>query len=291
MSGIDDVISAFDVYRYKYFKIPLVTKWLIDELRYRDGYVRVSFDLGNTFTTINVSGGVIDIDGFSYYLDFLAEVLRSERVYILRNGKYGDVAFFRDGTYYKLYPIAMYGAPTIEISGIKMHRIVGTTPWEDASKKIHGLGVEKGSKVLDICTGLGYTAIHSLYRGGKVVTIEKDRNVLDIAKYNPWSQKLGDIPILLGDAYVLLDDLPRGFFDIVVHDPPRMARAGELYSLDFYKKIYKVLNNRGRLYHYVGNPGYKGGKDIIKGVARRLKSAGFRVRIVRDMMSIYAFKI
>lgn len=112
----------------------------------------------------------------------------------------------------------------------------------------------------------GYTAIHSLYKGGEVVTIEKDRNVLDIGKYNPWSQKLVDIPILLGDAYELLDELPRGFSDIVIHDPPRMARAGESYSLDFYRKIYRVLYSGGRLYHYVGSPGYKHGKDIVKGL-------------------------
>jgi len=291
MRVVEDIASSFGRYLYQCFDIPVATKWLVDDLRYREGSVKVSLDLGRSFTYVNVSNGILSIDSFTYDLNILNEEFRYDRIYIFREGKYGVLAFFRDDKYYKLYPVAMYGAPTIEISGIKMHRVVDVTPWEDASQKIDLVGVKEGHKVLDICTGLGYTAIHSLNRGAEVLTIEKDRNVLDLAKYNPWSRELSNIPIVLGDAYELIGDMPRNFFDIVIHDPPRMARAGELYSLEFYEKIYHTLRSGGRLYHYVGSPGHKRGKDIIKGVARRLKDAGFRVKVVRDLLGIYAFKI
>lgn len=72
----EDIISTFDIYRYQCFNIPLVTKWLVDDLRYRSRYVKASFDLGRTFTNVDVSIGLLDIDGFNYYLDFLADELR-----------------------------------------------------------------------------------------------------------------------------------------------------------------------------------------------------------------------
>ncbi len=291
MRVVEDIASSFDRYLYQYFEIPVVTKWLLDDLRYREGTVKISLDLGRSFTYVDVSEGVLKIDKFTYDLNVLIDDFRYDRIYILREGRYGDLAFFRDDIYYKLYPVAMYEAPTIEISGIKMHRVVEVTPWEDAGQKVELVNVREGHKVLDVCTGLGYTAIHSLNRGAEVLTIEKDRNVLDLAKYNPWSRELSEIPILLGDAYELVGDLPRNFFDIVIHDPPRMARAGELYSLDFYRMLYRVIRPGGRLYHYVGNPGHRRGKDIVKGVARRLKNAGFKVEIVRGLLGIYAFKI
>lgn len=291
MRAVEDIASSFDKYLYQYFDIPVVTKWLVDDLIYREGSIKASLDLGKSFIYVNISNGILSIDNFAYDLKALADELRYDRIYIFKEGKYGDLAFFRNGIYYKLYPVAMYEAPTIEVSGIKMHRVVDVTPWEDAGQKVELVGVREGHKVLDICTGLGYTAIHSLNRGAEVLTIEKDRNVLDLAKYNPWSSELSNIPILLGDAYDLVGDLPRNFFDIVIHDPPRMARAGELYSLDFYSKLYRVIRPGGRMYHYVGSPGHKRGKNIIKGVARRLKNAGFKVEIVRDMQGIYAFKI
>ena len=71
-----------------------------------------------------------------------------------------------------------------------------------------------------------------------VVTIELDEAMVEIQRANPWSERLfepgpdqGEIRRLLGDATVLLPQLPAACFDFVIHDPPANALAGELYSL------------------------------------------------------------
>jgi len=83
--------------------------------------------------------------------------------------------------FYKLIPTSTW--PTLEISGIHMHRIKDVDPKTDTELKIKSLGKIYG-KILDICTGLGYTAILAARKKSveKVVTIEKDENVIKIAK-------------------------------------------------------------------------------------------------------------
>lgn len=39
-----------------------------------------------------------------------------------------------------------------------------------------------------------------------------------------------------------------------MHNPPRFSIAGELYGLDFYRALYRVLRRDGKLFHYTGEP-------------------------------------
>lgn len=171
------------------------------------------------------------------------------------------------------------GGITLEIDGVRMHQTARKTPLQDASDKAAALGVRKGSIVLDVCTGLGYSAIACTKAGAeKVCTIEKDESVLEIAKQNPFSKELFSNPkieIINNDAVEALPDFPDGFFDCILHDPPRLSHAGELYSLEFYKQLYRILKKGGRLFHYTGTPGAARGKNIPKGVKQRLMEAGF----------------
>jgi len=183
--------------------------------------------------------------------------------------------FFRDGKFYKLLP----ELGTIEINGVKMHQTVRRTPQEDAENKVKTLGVRKDENVLDVCTGLGYSAIAAAEKGARVTTIEVDENVLELAKQNPFSKKLFENPrikIIVGDALQEIKAFDDSHFDAVLHDPPRFSFAGELYSLAFYRELFRVLKKGGRLFHYTGKPGEKRGKGIRAGVARRLAEAGFK---------------
>jgi uncharacterized protein len=74
-----------------------------------------------------------------------------------------------------------------------------------------------------------------------------------------------------------VDAIPSGFFDWVIHDPPRLTHAGNLYSEEFYAKLYGAMTGGGRLFHYTGEPRSRyRGVDLQKGVRRRLRAAGFR---------------
>jgi len=170
-------------------------------------------------------------------------------------------------------------APTLEISGIRMHVTKEMTPMEDTKRKLESIAPVRGF-VLDTCMGLGYTAILASKTADFVITCEKDENVIEIAHHNPWSMELFNnkkISILKTDIFEEIKVFKASMFDAIIHDPPRLSTASELYSLDFYKQLFRVLKNNGRLYHYTGSPGSKNRKINLSGsVGKRLKIAGFR---------------
>ncbi|RLF04998.1 MAG: methyltransferase [Thermoprotei archaeon] len=198
-----------------------------------------------------------------------------------------------DEHFYRLRRVADNTAPTLEIDGIHMHKIEGITPWDDAKKKVSLAKVRKGNEVLDTCMGLGYTAIHSALRGARVLTVEVDPNVIELASYNPWSWKLEElhVKVVQGDICEVIREIEDESFDRIIHDPPRFsAKTGHLYGRDLYSNFYRVLKDNGILFHYVGSPGRVRGLDLARGVAKRLEDMGFDVRILRKETAVLAFK-
>jgi len=247
----------------------------------RGGGGRAVVNLGRGEVDIAVEGGSLLLGSLRLRASELRSVVEKEdAVFFFDYEGLGiKVAFYREGRYYKLRCLGEGLAPTLEISGIHMHNIVGTDPWSDARRKVKLVSPGRGDLVLDVCTGLGYTAINAVECGAEVVSIEKDPAVLEIAEYNPWSWGLSNprVTLLLGDAFEVVADLPEDLFDAAIHDPPRFSLAGELYSLEFYRRLRKVLKRGARLFHYTGWPGKHRGLNIQAGVARRLRAAGFRV--------------
>lgn len=169
------------------------------------------------------------------------------------------------------------GAPTMLLGGFYMHRVKGTDPWADTEAKIAAAAPVRGL-VLDTTMGLGYTAIAAARTASHVVTIELDPAVVEIAALNPWSEALFSDPKIercLGDAAEVVPSLADSAFDHVIHDPPTMSLAGQLYSGDFYGELLRVLRPGGRLFHYIGRPDSGYGARTGTGVVRRLRQAGF----------------
>jgi predicted methyltransferase len=193
------------------------------------------------------------------------------------------------GGFYKLVPTT--GAPTIEISGVRMHRTKDVTPWQDTEAKLATIRPVVG-RVLDTTTGLGYTAILAARTAEHVLTIERDPGVVAIAAENPWSRELFESPRIerrIGDAAEVVPTLPAASFDRVVHDPPTIALAGELYGLAFYEELLRVLRPGGRLFHYTGTPGRARGLDLPARVAARLRKVGFdHVRLRPEALGVSA---
>ncbi len=183
---------------------------------------------------------------------------------------------------------------TIEIDGVRMHQTAHKTPRQDAAEKVVALQPKDGLVVLDICTGLGYSALSAARRGCWVTTVEKDSRVLDLAKTNKDSEGLFDHPrirLVNQDALLFVPTLADGSFDLILHDPPRFSMAGELYSEAFYRALFRVLKAGGRLFHYTGTPGSLSGKNIPRGVKARLQAVGFEQLVWReDLMGFLAKK-
>jgi uncharacterized protein len=185
------------------------------------------------------------------------------------------------------------GAPTLLIAGFPMHRIKGTDPHRDTLSKIKCIRPVRG-RVLDTTTGLGYTAIEASHEASEVITVELDPTVLEIARFNPWSRGLFEnqnIQQLIGDSREVVEEFPDHHFSRIVHDPPTHSLAGDLYSGDMYRQLYRVLVRGGRLFHYTGDLESGLGSGVVKGVVRRLQDAGFsQVRPSPQAFGVIAYK-
>lgn len=166
--------------------------------------------------------------------------------------------------------------PTTLVSGLTMHRIKHTDPRADTIQKIKA--TRPRGRVLDTALGLGYTAIEAARAASEVVTVEIDPAAIEITRQNPWSRELfewDNIEIIVGDIIEEIERFDDASFDRIIHDPPALRLAGDLYALDFYRQLRRVLKPRGRLFHYIGDPSGRTGKALTNGVIRRLHEAGF----------------
>lgn len=229
-----------------------------------NGETSVSLDLGLTKSAVKAG---------EFGLSLLKKIAADpENVYFEDGGEWFKAMIKSEHGTYKLRPTKPGKAPTHVISGIRMH-VLTDDPVTNAERIVSTLGIKKGERVLDICTGMGYTAIAARKAGAYVTTVEIDEDVLELAKINPWSRGLfGEgIELLRGDAAEIVPTV--GKFDAIVHDPPRFALAPQLYSLEFYKEL---VRHAPRMAHYTGNPGAKSGKSFLKGVIERLREAGWK---------------
>jgi predicted methyltransferase len=246
--------------------------------------VEISPDLSMTTVAVAIeAGGVSFPSGEMLRWGAILEINASQsNCFLIEDGKLHKILAFSELTnrVYSLMPTRH--APTMLISGIPMHRIKGTDPYRDTLQKIKTIKPAIG-QVLDTATGLGYTAIEAAKTADHVVTIELDPVVLEIARFNPWSRALFDNPRIsqrIGDSYDVVKEFDDQTFTRIVHDPPALALAGDLYARDFYGELYRVMRGGGKLFHYVGDPASKSGRNTTRGVIRRLQESGFS-RVVR----------
>ncbi len=259
-----------------------------------------SLDLGLTTRDLTLTAaGVTLPDGATLTWESIERIHDAPRdtlaapCFRLEQGIPHQLHTFSETTQRPLSLVATRGAPTLLLAGFTMHRIKDTDPQRDTQAKLRSIAPVVG-RVLDTTTGLGYTAIAAAHRAAEVLTVECDPAVLWLARHNPWSRRLFEytnITRRLGDASVLIEECADRSFTRIIHDPPALSLAGELYAAAFYRHLYRVLRAGGRLFHYVGNPRSSLGQRVTKGVRGRLAAAGFqRVRPRPDAFGVVAYK-
>jgi predicted methyltransferase len=241
--------------------------------------VTVSPDLNLTTVEVAIGAeGVLFPGGERLTWEDAKKISRSENsCFVLKDTVLEKIRVFSEETnrLYSLMPTER--APTLLISGVPMHRIKDTDPHADTLNKIKTIAPIHG-RALDTATGLGYTAIEAAKSAEQVITLERDVTVLEIARLNPWSRALFEnarIAQMLGDSFEIVPTLERESFTRIVHDPPRFSLAGDLYSEEFYRQLYRVLKRGGRIFHYIGDLESKSGRNIARGVMERLGRAAF----------------
>jgi predicted methyltransferase len=249
-----------------------------------DAAVETSLNLGLTIVDVALeSEGARLPDGQLLAWQHLEDISGSERgCFIIEDGEPRKVQVFSEASnrLYSLMPTE--GAPTMLVSGIPMHRFKGIDPHRDTLCKIKAVAPVVG-QVLDTATGLGYTAIEAAKTAERVTTVEIEPAALEVARLNPWSQALFDndrITQVVGDVYDEIEMFKDEAFDRIIHDPPAFNLAGDLYSGAFYQELFRVLQRKGCLFHYIGDLESKSGRVVSRGAVRRLQEAGFK-RVVR----------
>ena len=273
---------------------PNVARAILRARKGRQSRVTASLDLNRSRAVVRLEGSKVTLpDSTELSVKQLQSLARRRsRVFVVRDGELVPVER-RGRFYYKL--MATDSAPTLEISGVKMHRTEGCCPYAQAEEIVRTV-VRPGDRVLDTCGGLGYTAIWAARLGAeRVLSVEYDLDVLEIARLNPWSEEFlfdSRIDVMAEDVTEFLATQPAGSFEAAVHDPPHISRAGELYGRDFYFELSRVLTASGRMYHYVGEPHSRGKKkkDIRSGVADRLHVAGFEPTHVAELQGFVCSK-
>ncbi len=260
--------------------------------------MEISLDLGLTTSYVSRQGDMLLFpDGQAIKFGLLEKAHKKRNLqdcFSVEDNSLLYLYLFENNTIYKLYEPHIDWPPTLWINGSMMHTVSVSKPTEEAENKVKTIGTINGN-ALDTCFGLGYTSIELAKRGANTVrTFELSKSVIEIARMNPWSKKAFDnakIKLENIDIYNAAKTLNDKEFDLVLHDPPNIKMEGNLYSLAFYKEIYRILKNEGRVYHFVG-----GGRipheykvNYIKGVARRLLEAGFR-KVEKSYRGIIAIK-
>ncbi len=256
-----------------------LTKELVEE--YNRGKRRLSLDLGMHLSEITK-----ELDGVPL------EEVKGDFIYAWDGKELWKLAIF-DKHLYRLR--MMNGKPILEIDGIRMHLVKEFKDIFDYSREVVSrLKIKQEDIVLDTCMGLGYTALEAAKKADRVTTVELNRAVVALAKWNPWSNELFDkkrMRIEEGKScFDFVKECRNGSFSVIIHDPPRFSIAGELYSREFYKELFRIGKKNARLYHYVGSMS-KGKRDIMSEIEGRLEEAGWMVvKRNKKVQGVFAVK-
>ncbi len=241
--------------------------------------VEASLDLGYSTCRVELTAeGIAWGEGLALGWERLEEIAASENgCFRVAGGEIEEIKGYCEETRhpYRLLPTS--GAPVLLLAGFAMHRFKDISPIQAAREMVRAAGPHRG-RVLDTATGLGYTAITAAAQAAEVVTIELDPGSIEMARANPWSQELFSNPRIervYGDCCQWITTCPDKHFGTIVHDPPSMSLAGDLYGGAFYREAARVLNSRGQLFHYIGDPASDLGRRVTRGVVNRLREAGF----------------
>ena len=260
-----------------------------------DRSLEISPDLGlSTLEATLTADGAIFPSGQQLSWGAVQEISDTpNNCFAIKDGQWQKVTAFSELTNRTFTLTPTNQAPAMLISGVPMHRRKGTTPNQSTAQMVQMAGPIVG-QVLDTATGLGYTSIEAAKYADQVTTIELDPAAVEMARANPWSRALFDSPKinrLSGDSNELIETFTDATFSRIIHDPPMLSLAGDLYGLAFYQQLHRVLVRGGKLFHYLGNLESRAGERVVKGVIKRLQETGFtRVERRGEAFGVVAFK-
>jgi tRNA U34 5-methylaminomethyl-2-thiouridine-forming methyltransferase MnmC len=141
-------------------------------------------------------------------------------------------------------------------------------------------------QLLDVCFGLGNNSLAALCAAGNaphqlnITALEMDKRVVRAAAacFQPlepdpvdWNQtlqkllesavvfpNLGKIDLQFGDARWLIQNIEDNVFDVVFHDPFSSQHCPELWTVEFFRQLFRVLKPDGVLLTYSSSQPVRG---------------------------------
>ena len=274
---------------------PFGAQQLLEMMAEEPGQKDFTLDLGVSWEEITVDKKQVSFREYSLTEKQLQKIVKRGSVLFAVDEDGPYPVEIREDTYSKLVPLDdKHGAPTFELSGIKMHRTMGIDPFEDARTKVKAV-VSRGDYVFDTCGGMGYTSIWTRRLGAsQTYSCEISEDVIALRKYNPYSREyLMDkgIEKIHESCADVINDFDDDYLDCIIHDPPRFSLAGELYGEEFLWQMARVLKEGGKLCFYTGDPYRSGrGRKFIEGITKRLRKLHLAGYWVKELQSIVATK-
>ena len=127
----------------------------------------------------------------------------------------------------------------------------------------------KTYRILDICFGLGYNAMCALHsvreceiyspeqdsidylRDFTYSNIPKTKEIIDsLASCGTYTCKNGTIHFHRGDALEYLESFPKDFFDFIFQDPFSIEHNSELWSKEYFRKLYEISKQNALISTY-----------------------------------------
>jgi len=161
---------------------------------------------------------------------------------------------------------------------------------EAFEKHVKPLHVTDGMHVLDFCFGLGYNTL-AAFHGHKnisAIALELDPEIIEmmekieapkeIAQEFAFFKNIGKekelcdtngnhLQLIMGNAMETIKDLENDSFDVCFFDPFSPGKHPEMWSVDVFKEVFRVLKKGGKLSTY----------SCARRVRDNLKKAGFLV--------------
>ena len=272
--------------KIKYKNLPVLSyKTLVDikeALKSKKEKLEISTDLGLTSEFINLYPESDSFQIWSNEIYFPVSFREDTKIcYFVDQNQLFPLKIFSEESnfFYSLVPTSW--RPILRLSATPMHK----KPFLDAIEKFQFKGM-----VLDSGTGLGYSAIVVSKTATRVISVEWDKMVLEIASYNPHSKILFSSENIelrnadITDEILLFED---NYFDNIIHDGGMPKSSGNFFSQDHCNQLYRVLKSGGYLAFYLPQHGRSKGRDYGAEHLERLKKAGFYVK-ARDIEGSYA---
>ncbi|MBI9069996.1 MAG: polyamine aminopropyltransferase [Melioribacteraceae bacterium] len=123
-----------------------------------------------------------------------------------------------------------------------------------------------------------------------ITLVDLDPVMIEFAKTNPIMTEMNDnsllnpkVDVKTTDGYIFVEET-KDFYDIIIIDlpDPRTIELGRLYSLEFYKKCFKLLRPNGLIITQAGSPYYA--TNSFRCIDKTLKSADFNTIMLHNQI-------